>query len=186
MFPALYLISGFHPLSHTCTCICQRWTCECPSQEWQQKKSPRKVHSSHIIPIKGQLEVWLIPVAVNGELNNPLLLIQQHALLTMIGAMTVVFPGEALAFWWVYVSAQPCQCSAAVLVSRECIWGRGQVPGNIPSPHCSLGKHCLTGALRWAVLKHPSQTQAPGSGWCSLVVEVEKGVSCQPSPLGAN
>lgn len=45
------------------------------------------------------------------------------------------------------MTAQPCQCSAAVLINRECIWGQcqhqqGQVPGNMPSPHDSLGKHC--------------------------------------------
>lgn len=42
-----------------------------------------------------QRTAWgLIPIAVNGKLSNPLILIQQHAPLTMVGAVTVLFQGK--------------------------------------------------------------------------------------------
>lgn len=69
----------------------------------------------------------MIPIAVKGELNNPLILIQQHALLMMTGAMTNLFPWHSdKKEGWVDVTAQPGQCSAALLINRECIWGQHQ------------------------------------------------------------
>lgn len=106
LYPKVYLLSPHMHLQ--LLVVCQRWTCECQSQEWLQGKcgrilvltdtelllSPQKVQSSHMLSIKGQSEVWLIPIGVNRELNNPLILIWQHTLLMMIEAMKIPFQGE--------------------------------------------------------------------------------------------
>lgn len=149
LFPGLYLISWVpFPVPHLhlhLPMTCQRWTCECPSQEWLQKKSPRTVHPSHIISIKGQPEVWLIPITVNEELKNPLILVQQHALLMMIGIMTILFPGETLAFWW-EGGVGRCDCRALPVlccrVSRDSGWA-GTGPWDHAKPTLQPGQSLL-------------------------------------------
>lgn len=102
----------------------------------------------------------------------------------MIGAMTDLFPwnsGEKVG--WVDVTAQPGQCSAAVLINRECIWGQHQQGRSLGTcqPHITAwAGTASTGALRWAVLAKPRPQLWTGSG-----ATAGKGGSCQPSPLGA-
>lgn len=133
------------------------------------------MHPSHITPVKGQPEVWLIPIAVNGELNNPLILIQQHTLLMMIGAMTFLFPGEILAFWWEggwEGGLGRCDCTALpVLCCSPHYQGvhlgsapAGTGPWERANPTLVLWQEHWDGQC-WSTWPNP------GSGWYSQVVE---------------
>lgn len=108
-----------------------------------------------------QRTAWgLIPIAVNGELSNPLILIQQHALLTMVGAVGGVGRCDC--------TALPVLCCSpheqgAHLGSAPV----GPGPWELPTPPYCFDRSTETGSA-----EAPGQTQAPGSGQYPQAMEV--------------